>query len=63
MYKQVITVFAALAWGASSVAAIEHGEYGNFDGLEVRWQQLSRDTFTGVPVKKWDDAGMWFSHH
>ncbi|KAK9772022.1 hypothetical protein AB5N19_07024 [Seiridium cardinale] len=56
MYKQFLSAFAALAWGASTVVAIEHGEYGNYAGLEVRWQQVGPEAFTGVPADKWDDA-------
>ncbi|KAK6083164.1 hypothetical protein SCUP234_03992 [Seiridium cupressi] len=55
MYKQSIAAFATLAWGMASTVALQHGDYYYNDGLAIRYQQLARDVFTGVPVHEWDD--------
>ncbi|KAJ4249168.1 hypothetical protein NW762_012503 [Fusarium torreyae] len=35
--------------------ALNHGEVTEFDCKNVRWQELTKGVFTGVPEDKWDD--------
>ncbi|KAI0010954.1 hypothetical protein F4779DRAFT_261301 [Xylariaceae sp. FL0662B] len=56
LYKQFITAVSAIAWGASTTAAMSHGEFADHAGLVVRYHQLARDVFTGVPAEEWDDS-------
>ncbi|KAF4463779.1 hypothetical protein FALBO_9401 [Fusarium albosuccineum] len=53
-FKQLI-VAAAVALGAGQVAATVHGELGDHNGLAIRWHQLAKGVYTGVPAHKWDD--------
>lgn len=64
MQYKLVTVLAA-ALGATQVATYSHGEESEFNGLAVRWQQLARGVFTGVPVEEWDSkstSSLFFPH-
>ncbi|KAI0127382.1 hypothetical protein BJ170DRAFT_683229 [Xylariales sp. AK1849] len=54
-YKQLISALAVVACGATTAAALEHGDFADHQGLVIRYHQLARDVFTGVPADAWDD--------
>ncbi|KAI1081810.1 hypothetical protein F5B20DRAFT_58244 [Whalleya microplaca] len=53
-FKQLITAFAVMC-GASMTLAQEHGEFADHNGLVIRYHQLARGVWTGVPADEWDD--------
>lgn len=55
--KQVITALA-VAFGASVAVATSHGELLEHNGVAMRYQQLGKGIFVGVPADEWDESGM-----
>lgn len=49
----------ALACSASTVVAVSHGQFAEYDGKVVRYQQLAPGVFTGIPVDEWNETSMY----
>lgn len=56
-FNQIIAA-AAVAYGASSAVAIQHGDHVESNGIAYRWTQLAEGQFHGVPADEWDETGM-----
>lgn len=54
-YTRFLTAVVAGLLGAQGALAVKHGEISEFDGKTVRWQELAKGVFTGVPENEWDD--------
>ncbi|KAG5743464.1 hypothetical protein H9Q70_013819 [Fusarium xylarioides] len=50
-----LTAVVAGLLGAQGVLGVKHGEISEFDGKNVRWQELAKGVFTGIPEREWDD--------
>lgn len=59
LFKQFVPIAVALTLGTSQVSAASHGEVEDYDGGKIRWQQVAKGVFTGVPADQWDDNGMF----
>lgn len=55
-YTQLLTCAVAVALGAQEALSVAHGDISEFDGNDVRWQEIAKGVFTGVPREKWDDS-------
>lgn len=55
-FTNLVSTVAALALTATKVAAVSHGEVTDYNGADVKWQQLGKGMWTGVPVDEWDDT-------
>ncbi|KAH6970217.1 hypothetical protein DER45DRAFT_640289 [Fusarium avenaceum] len=55
LHSRLLTGAMALFLGAQGAFALNHGEVTEFDGKNVRWQELAKGMFTGVPEDKWDE--------
>lgn len=55
LYTQIVCLALTAAFTASQVSAIAHGEVADHDGKEIRWQQLGKGMYTGVPADEWND--------
>lgn len=51
-----LATLIAVSLGATQALAYTHGERSEYNGKEIRWQQLADDVFTGVPADEWDDS-------
>jgi hypothetical protein len=49
----------ALACSATTAVAVSHGQFAEYDGKVVRYQQLAPGVFTGIPVDEWNDTGTY----
>lgn len=54
-HTRFLTAVVAGLLGAQGALAVKHGEISEFDGKNVRWQELAKGVFTGVPESEWDD--------
>ncbi|KAF4496665.1 hypothetical protein FAGAP_7156 [Fusarium agapanthi] len=54
-HARFVTAVVAGLLGAQRVFGINHGKISEFDGKSVRWQELAKAVFTGVPENEWDD--------
>ncbi|KAJ3543272.1 hypothetical protein NM208_g3656 [Fusarium decemcellulare] len=54
-YTRFLTGAAALVLGAQGVFGISHGELAEYNGKNIRWHELAKGVFTGVPEDEWDD--------
>ncbi|OTA99233.1 hypothetical protein M426DRAFT_257247 [Hypoxylon sp. CI-4A] len=54
-YKSLIAAIT-VACSAGAAVAMEHGEYARHNGVTVRYHQMARGVFSGVPAEKWDDT-------
>ncbi|KAL7623121.1 hypothetical protein AAE478_006801 [Parahypoxylon ruwenzoriense] len=54
-FKQLVVALSIMGWGAFETVAMEHGEYADHNGLVIRYHQLARGVFVGVPADSWDD--------
>lgn len=55
LHSRLLAGAMALFLGAQGAFALNHGEVTEFDGKNVRWQELAKGIFTGVPEDKWDE--------
>ncbi|KAH7263770.1 hypothetical protein BKA59DRAFT_506786 [Fusarium tricinctum] len=55
LHSRLFASAMALFLGAQGALALNHGEVTEFDGKNVRWQELAKGIFTGVPEDKWDE--------
>lgn len=56
-FANILSTVAIAALSATTVAAVEHGDVTVYDGAEVKWQQLGKGMWTGIPVNDWDEGG------
>ncbi|KAF5712422.1 hypothetical protein FMUND_8517 [Fusarium mundagurra] len=54
-YTRFLTAVVAGLLGVQGVLGVKHGEVSEFDGKNVRWQELAKGVFTGIPENEWDD--------
>lgn len=59
-FNNLISSAAALTFAATKVAAVTHGEETDFNGAPVKWQQIGKGIWTGIPVDEWDDESEHF---
>ncbi|KAF4473001.1 hypothetical protein FALBO_109 [Fusarium albosuccineum] len=57
-YTGFLAGAVAVVLGTQGALGISHGEVGEFNGKNFRWQELAKGIFTGVPEEEWDD-----NHH
>ncbi|KAF5004998.1 hypothetical protein FDECE_8523 [Fusarium decemcellulare] len=57
-YTGFVTSAVAVVLGSQGVFGISNGEVGEFNGKNIRWQELAKGIFTGVPEEEWDN-----NHH
>lgn len=55
LYARFLTAVVAGLLGAQGALSVKHGEISEFDGKNVRWQELAKGVFTGVPENEWDN--------
>lgn len=54
-YTPLLSGAIAAMLGAQGAFGISHGEVSEYYGKNVRWQELAKGIFTGVPEEEWDD--------
>ena len=60
-FKSLMSTAAAIALGSTQVAAISHGDVQDYNGSQVKWQQVGKGMWSGVPVEEWDDSGTYIT--
>ncbi|KAF5011281.1 hypothetical protein FDECE_2581 [Fusarium decemcellulare] len=53
---KILLTVAIAAFGATKIAAVEHGDVTAYNGGEIKWQQLGKGMWTGIPVDEWDES-------
>ncbi|KAF4450123.1 hypothetical protein F53441_6722 [Fusarium austroafricanum] len=55
LHTRFLTGAMAILLGTQGAFGLSHGEISEFNGKNVRWQELAKGVFTGVPENEWDD--------
>ncbi|KAM0238416.1 hypothetical protein ACHAP5_008606 [Fusarium lateritium] len=55
LHSRLLAGAIAILLGGQGASALNHGEITEFDGKNVRWQELAKGIFTGVPEDEWDE--------
>lgn len=61
--ERLIPLALTLALGTYQVVAIEHGEIEEYNGKSIKWLQVGKGMWSGIPLEDWDDDGMSFQKH
>lgn len=56
--KQLTSVALTLVLGVTQVTALEHGDVEEYNGGTIRWLQVGKGMWSGIPIEDWDDDGM-----
>lgn len=57
LFKKFLATAVAFLLGATEVAAVTHGEVTDYNGGQVKWHQLGKGMWSGIPIDEWDDSG------
>lgn len=60
-FKSLASVATALAVGLIQVAAITHGHVEDYNGGQIKWQQVGKEMWSGIPLDEWDDSSTFLS--
>lgn len=56
-FKQLTSLAFSLALGVTQVAAVEHGDVEEYNGGTIKWLQVGKGMWSGIPIDEWDDDG------